>query len=175
MTKANIMIVEDEFVIAMETKSNLKNIGYEVTSIVDSGEKVIAKIKEDLPDLILMDIRIKGEMDGIEVAELIRSDYNQTIPLIFISAYADDEKLERAKLVYPSGYLVKPVQARELKAVIEMALYAGNLEIQRIKAEKELRTALAESKNKCDEISILLDSARSIIDNIQQISNSKIR
>ena len=175
MTKANIMIVEDEFVIAMETKNNLKNLGYEVTSIVDSGEKVIARIKEDIPDLILMDIRIKGEMDGIEVAELIRSDYDRSIPLIFVSAFAEDEKLERAKLVYPSGYLVKPVQARELKAIIEMALYAGKLEVQRIKTDKELQVALNESKNKCEEASNLLDSVRTIFDNIQQFSNPKTK
>jgi len=168
------MIVEDEFVIAMETKNNLKNLGYEVTSIVDSGEKVIARIKEDIPDLILMDIRIKGEMDGIEVAELIRSDYDRSIPLIFVSAFAEDEKLERAKLVYPSGYLVKPVQARELKAIIEMALFAGKMVAQRIKTEKVLQTALTESKNKCEEASNLLDSIRSTIDNIQQFSNPKI-
>ncbi len=165
MTKSNIMIVEDEFVIAMETKSNLIDLGYNVTSIVDSCEKVISKIKEEIPDLILMDIRIKGKVDGIEVAELIRSDQSKSIPIIFLSAYAEDEKLERAKLVYPSGYLIKPVQGRELKASIEMALHASKLVAQRIKDVQELQNELSDSKNKCEEECGLRDCVDGFIDN----------
>jgi CheY-like chemotaxis protein len=163
----NIMIVEDEFIIAMETKSNLIDLGYNVTSIVDSGEKVIAKIKENMPDLILMDIRIKGKKDGIEVAELIRSDHSMSIPLIFLSAYAEDEKLDRAKLVYPSGYLIKPVQGRELKASIEMAIHASTLVAQRIKYVEELQLVLKESRNKCDVDCDLRNTVNGSIDNIK--------
>ena len=167
MTKANIIIVEDEFVIAMETKSNLVDLGYNVTSIVDTGEKLIAKIKDEIPDLILMDIQIKGNTDGIEVAEFIRSNYSLSIPLIFLSAYAEDDKLERAKQVYPSGYLIKPVQARELKASIEMALHASQLLAQQVKDVKALQSVLDESGIKCEEACDLRNNVEEFIDNFK--------
>jgi len=81
------MIVEDEAIIAMETESQLKSLGYEVTSIVDTGEKAIKKAEIDKPDLILMDIRIKGDMDGIDAAEIIRNRFG--IPIVFSTAYLD--------------------------------------------------------------------------------------
>ena len=84
MTKARILIVEDEAIIAMELESQLQSLGYEITSIVDTGVKAIEKAKTDKPDLILMDIRIKGEMDGIDTAEAIRSQFG--IPVIFSTA-----------------------------------------------------------------------------------------
>ncbi len=129
MEKAKILIVEDEAIIAMEMESSLQSLGYEVTSIVDTGEKAIQKAEIDKPDLILMDIRIKGEMDGIDAAEEIRNEFG--IPIIFSTAYLDEERIERAKITMPFGYILKPIQERDLKVTIEMALYVNEVDKER--------------------------------------------
>jgi len=134
--KAKILIVEDEAIIAMEVESQLQSLGYEVTSIVDTGERAIKKAEEDKPDLILMDIRIKGEMDGIDTAELIRNKFG--IPVIFSTAYLDHERIERSKITMPFGYVLKPIQERDLKVTLEMALYVAKVDSKRKKTEKEL-------------------------------------
>jgi PAS domain S-box-containing protein len=112
-------------------------IGYEVTSIVDTGEKAIAKAEADKPDLILMDIRIKGEMDGIDTAEVIRNRFG--IPVIFSTAYLDEERIELAKLTMPFGYVLKPVQERDLKVTIEMALYVAKADAEKRLIDKRLQ------------------------------------
>jgi PAS domain S-box-containing protein len=137
MGKAKILIVEDEAIIAMELESQLQSLGYEVTSIVDTGEKAIEKTEIDNPDLILMDIRIKGEMDGIDTAEVIRSKFR--IPVIFSTAYLDQEKIERAKITMPFGYVLKPIQERDLRVTIEMALYVSKVDQERRKVEVVLK------------------------------------
>jgi PAS domain S-box-containing protein len=137
MENAKILIVEDEAIIAMETESQLQSLGYEVTSIVNNGEDAIKKTESDKPDLILMDIRIKGEMDGIETAEVIRNKFG--IPVIFLTAYADEERLNRAKLTQPFGYLLKPIQERELKVTIAMALYVVKVDAERKKVEESFK------------------------------------
>jgi len=135
MKKARILIVEDEAIIAMEIENQLQSLRYEVTSIVDTGEKAIKRAEEDKPDLILMDIRIKGEMDGIEAAEVIRNKFG--IPVIFSTAYLDEERIERAKITMPFGYVLKPIQERDLKVTIEMALYVSKVNVEREKIEEE--------------------------------------
>jgi PAS domain S-box-containing protein len=137
MTKAKLMIVEDEAIIAMEIESQLQSLGYEVTSVIDTGEKAIEKAEEDKPDIILMDIRIKGEMDGIEAAEVIRNKFG--IPVIFSTAFADEDRLNRAKLTQPFGYLLKPIQERDLKVTLEMALYVAKVDVERKNTETELK------------------------------------
>jgi signal transduction histidine kinase/DNA-binding response OmpR family regulator len=127
MSRANILIVEDEIIIAKDIKASLESMGYSVTSIVKSGERAIEKAKQEHPDLILMDIKLKGDMDGIELSQLIRSSLD--IPIVFLTAYADEEKLERAKLTLPFGYVLKPFRARDLKVTIEMALYTHAEEV----------------------------------------------
>ncbi len=136
MEKAKIFIVEDEAIIAMEIENQLQSLGYEVSSIVDTGEKAIKKAEEDKPDLILMDIRIKGEMDGIEAAEEIRNRFS--IPVIFSTAYLDEERIERAKITMPFGYVLKPIQERDLRVTIEMALYVAKVDAERRSAKQEL-------------------------------------
>jgi len=133
MEKARILIVEDEAIIAMEIESQLQGLGYEVTSIVDTGEKAIEKAEEDKP-LILMDIRIKGEMDGIDTAEVIRNRFG--IPVIFSTAYLDQERIERAKITMPFGYVLKPIQERDLRVMIEMALYVSKIDKERKNVEQ---------------------------------------
>jgi PAS domain S-box-containing protein len=137
MTKTKILIVEDEAIIAMEIKNQLQSLGYEVTSDVDTGEDAIQKAEEDKPDLILMDIRIKGVMDGIETAEIIRNRFG--IPVIFSTAYLDKERIERAKITMPFGYVLKPIQERDLKVTLEMALYVSKVDIERRKTEAALK------------------------------------
>lgn len=134
MAKARIIIVEDETIIAMELESSLQNLGYQVTSIVGTAEKALKKAEEDQPDLILMDIRIKGEMDGIDAAEVIRNRFG--IPIIFCTAYLDQERIERAKITMPFGYLLKPIQERDLRVTLKMALYVAKVDAERRRAEK---------------------------------------
>ncbi len=136
MKKAGILIVEDEAIIAMEIENQLQSLGYEVTSIVDTGKKAIQKAEEDRPDLILMDIRIKGEMDGIDAAEEIRNQFG--IPVIFSTAYLDGQRIERAKITMPFGYVLKPIQERDLKVTIEMALYVAKVDVERKKVEEHM-------------------------------------
>ena len=135
MKKAKILIVEDEAIIAMEIENQLQSLGYEVISIVDTGDEAIKKAEEDKPNLILMDIRIKGEMDGIDAAEQIRNRFG--IPVIFSTAYLDQERIERAKITMPFGYVLKPIQERDLKVTLEMALYVAKVDGERRKAENE--------------------------------------
>jgi PAS domain S-box-containing protein len=135
MEKTKILIVEDEAIIAMEIENQLHGLGYEVTSTVDTGEKAIQKAEADKPDLILMDIRIKGEMDGIDAAEVIRNRFG--IPVIFSTAYLDEERIERAKITMPFGYVLKPIQERDLKVTVEMALYVSKVDVKRKELEEE--------------------------------------
>jgi PAS domain S-box-containing protein len=136
MEKARILLVEDEVIIAMELENKLKKIGYAVTSVVSSGEAALEKAGVDRPDLILMDIRIKGEMDGIETAEAIRKKFG--IPIVFSTAYLDEGKIERAKITMPFGYLLKPIQDRDLRVTLEMALYVAEVDNERRTAERSL-------------------------------------
>ncbi len=128
MEKAKILIVEDEAVLAFCIESSLKEMGFLADEAVPSGEEAIIKIENERPDLVLMDIMLKGKMDGIDTAGEIRSKFN--VPVIYLTAYADKSILERAKLTEPFGYLVKPFKDRELKSVIEIALYKFKMEPQ---------------------------------------------
>ncbi|MBU2514082.1 PAS domain S-box protein [bacterium] len=133
MSKARILVLEDEAVIAMELESQLQNLGYQVTSVVNTGDKAIVKAEADKPDLMLMDIRIQGDKDGIETAEIIKNRFG--IPVAFSTAYLDQERIERAKITMPFGYVLKPIQERDLKVTLEMALYVAKVDAERRKAE----------------------------------------
>lgn len=120
MAVTRILIVEDERIIARGIASQLKQLGYAVTAIASSGLEAIQQVKTTQPDLILMDIVLKGEMDGIETAGQIRQHW--PIPVIYLTAYADSLTLERAKLTAPFGYILKPLQGNGFHATIQMAL-----------------------------------------------------
>ena len=145
MEKARILIVEDEAIIAMEIESSLQSLGYEITSIVNTGDDAIKKAEEDKPDLIIMDIRIKGEMDGIDAVEVIRNRFG--IPVIFSTAYLDQERIERAKITMPFGYVLKPIQERDLRVTLEMALYVAKVDAERKLMEEELQEQKMFSEN----------------------------
>jgi transcriptional regulator with GAF, ATPase, and Fis domain/DNA-binding NarL/FixJ family response regulator len=137
MEKVKILIVEDEAIIAMEIESQLQSLGYEVTSIVDTGENAIGKAGEDKPDLILMDIRIKGEMDGIDAAQVIWSLF--AIPIVFTTAHLDKQRIEDTQITVPFGHVLKPIQERELRLSIEMTLHISKIVIQRNLADQKVK------------------------------------
>jgi PAS domain S-box-containing protein len=145
MKKADIMIAEDEAIVAEEIKTSLLSVGYSVTSIVKSGEAAIEKAKQKHPDLIIMDIHLEGHVDGIEAAIRINASLN--IPIIFLTAYVDDKKLEKAKAAEPFGYLVKPFKDRELMATVEMALYKANMEAKLRESEEKFRKIAVTSQD----------------------------
>jgi len=134
---ARILIVEDEIIIAADLESRLNGLGYTVCGKATSGEKALKLVEQYQPDLVMMDIVLQGEMDGIDAAEVIRDKWS--IPVVFITAYAETDRLERAKLTYPFGYLLKPFQDRDLKITVEMALYVAKVDLERRKMESELR------------------------------------
>jgi PAS domain S-box-containing protein len=140
--QAKIMIVEDEPVVAKYIKMHLLKNGYNVTAMESKGEDAVRQAEELLPDLVLMDINLAGAMDGIQAAEKIHARFN--IPLIYLTAFADDEILERCRITEPFGYLVKPFEPRALLSTIEIALYKHQLEKQLKESESRFRT-LAES------------------------------
>jgi PAS domain S-box-containing protein len=142
MSDERILIVEDEVVVAEDIKQTLEKTGYRVVDIVGRGEEAVEMARRYTPDLVLMDIVLKGKMDGIEAADTIKSELN--VPVVYLTAYIDEEKLERAKVTESFGYILKPFDNRELHGNIEMALYKH-------KMEKEL-------KRERNELQIILDS-----------------
>ena len=138
MANEKILIVEDESVVAMDIESRLRNLGYTVVASVPSGEAALAEAQKNAPDLVLMDIMLKGEMDGIEAAALIRSRFN--IPFIYLTAYADEQTLDKAKITEPSGYLMKPFETKDLRTTIEIALYKHSMEKKLRESELRYRT-----------------------------------
>lgn len=119
MANIRILIVEDEFIIAEDLKLQLKKLGYEVTGIANSYDKALDLIRAEEPDLMLVDIKIKGEKDGIELAATVKKTYD--FPLIFLTSHADSKTVERAKEVHPNGYLIKPFEREDLYTSIEIA------------------------------------------------------
>ena len=142
MAKANILIVEDDFVIAKVLAESLQELGYQVAGIVSTGEEAVERAAKVHPDLVLMDIRLKGEMDGIEAGEQIAGELH--IPLVYLTAYSDERTVERAKITEPYGYLIKPFTDTELKTTLEMAIYKHRREKrEREKGEWFLETLMA--------------------------------
>ncbi len=126
MPAETIMIVEDEVVFAMELEEKLDQMGYTVSDVVSSGEGALSKINGTQPDLVLMDIRLDGDLDGIQAAEQIRSLHH--IPVVYVTAHSDETTLNRAKITEPVGYLVKPITEKDLRITVEMALYKAKME-----------------------------------------------
>ena len=121
MNSEKIMVVEDEWVVSEQLCRSLEDLGYTISSTASAGDEAIRKVEADSPDLILMDIVLKGKMDGIEAADRINSQFN--IPVIYLTAYTNQEYIVRAKQTKPFSYLVKPFNQKELYANIEMALH----------------------------------------------------
>jgi two-component system cell cycle sensor histidine kinase/response regulator CckA len=126
MNTARIMVVEDERITAESIKCTLEDLGYAVCAIVATGAEAVAQAEEQRPDLVLMDIVLRGGMDGIDAAERIRAAHN--IPIVYATAYADEPFLRRARVTAPYGYILKPFTTRELHSNIEMALHKSQLD-----------------------------------------------
>ena len=120
MATLKILIVEDEFIIAEDLRIQLKKLEYEVTGIAASYDDAMHMISERVPDLMLVDIKLHGSRDGIDLAATVRQDYD--IPLIFLTSHADKNTVERAKKVNPEGYLIKPFESEDLYTSIEIAV-----------------------------------------------------
>jgi CheY-like chemotaxis protein len=144
MSNAKILVVEDESIVAMDIADTLRKLGHEVTETVASGERAIASVKQDRPDLIMMDIGLEGAIDGIETATRIRSEFS--IPVIFLTAFVDEKTLERAKVTAPCGYLTKPFEENDLRIAIEVGLYRAKLEADREALIKQLQEAMSKIK-----------------------------
>src|SRR5271165_6987822 len=125
-TAKRIMIVEDEALIAADLEQRLIGLGYDVVAIADSAVTALPLIEAHLPDLLLVDIRIRGSIDGIALASHIKQQFK--LPVIFLTAHADASTLQRAKLAEPFGYLVKPIGTASLPSSIEIALYKHKMD-----------------------------------------------
>lgn len=137
MEKARILVVEDEGVLARGIEKKMTTLGYIVTGIAFSGEEAIRMTDENRPDLVLMDIKLDGEMNGVEAAGHIREKFD--IPVVYLTAFSDKETIRRAKITEPYGYIIKPVNERELECNIEMTLYRHNIEAELLK-KKEMES-----------------------------------
>jgi TMAO reductase system sensor TorS len=134
------MVVEDEGLVALSLQRKLQSFGYEVPVVVASGEEAVQQAVASRPDLILMDIRLAGPLDGVDAAVQIHAQLD--VPIIYLSAYSDSATLERAKATEPFGYLVKPFEERELRTTIETTLYRHQLERKLKASEHWLATTL---------------------------------
>jgi PAS domain S-box-containing protein len=150
--ETRILIVEDDGIIARDIQQTLVRLGYAYPIIVSSGEEAIQRVTEIPPDLVLMDIKLKGPMDGVEAAQQIRARFD--IPVIYLTAYADDLTLRRAKVTAPFGYVLKPFEEEELHSVIEMALYRHEME-RTVAQRLERFQALVENAS---DIALVFDS-----------------
>ena len=127
MEKKRIMVVEDERIVARDLARQLTDMGYDVVATAYSGEEAVEKAGELHPDLVLMDIVLAGKMDGIQAAEKIKAISG--IPVVYLTSYADDKTFGRAKLTGPSGYILKPVEKKQLHVAIELALHRQGIEL----------------------------------------------
>ncbi|MBI5680503.1 MAG: PAS domain S-box protein [Methanobacterium sp.] len=145
MSSIKILVVEDESIVAMDIKNRLESMNYIVPGIISSGEEAVKKAAEAKPDLILMDIVLKGEMDGIDAAQIIKNTLD--IPVVYLTAYSDENTLERAKITGPFGYIIKPFEDRELHSAIEVALYKHEMESKLKENEEKFRYLFEESQD----------------------------
>jgi len=140
--KSQILIVEDERLVSEDLRAVLQDYDYEIVGMVTSGEEALEIASNQKPDLVLMDIVLKGEMTGVQAAESLRFEHN--IPVIYLTAYADEKTLEQAKITEPFGYILKPFEDRELISSIEMALYKNSME-NKIRERERNFSAIAEN------------------------------
>jgi len=145
MKSKKILIVEDQLIIALDLQNSLEGLGYEVLGIVSTGEDCINYVKKNRPDLVLMDIMLTGEMDGIATAGYLAQNLDSPVPVIYLTAHSDEKSIERANLTSPYGYIVKPIEDKELYTTIEIALNRFELDMKVKASEIRYRTLFEES------------------------------
>ena len=143
MAKTRILVVEDERIVAESIKVSLEDLGFVVPGVVSSGDAALRKTGELKPDLVLMDIVLQGEINGIQAADKISSRFD--IPVVYLTAYADEKILERAKITEPFGYILKPFNQRELHSTIVIALYKYKMETRLRESEDRFRKLFEQS------------------------------
>jgi len=143
----NIMVIEDESIVAKDIQVCLRKLGYNVVGTFPSGEQAVEEAKTLLPDLVMMDIMLKGQMSGIEAADAIRKE--QDIPFIFLTAYTDRNTVDKAKETEPYGYIIKPFKEIDIQTAIEIALYKHGKELE-VKKERDYYYSLVEKQDSPD-------------------------
>lgn len=144
MDAPRILVVDDEALLAMDISERLEEMQYCVVGTAASGEDAVLKAIEEKPDLVLMDICLHGTMGGIRAAQRIKDEVGS--PVVFISAFAENVFVDQATLAEPYGFLVKPIDTRDLRATIQIALYKARMEAERDRLRQELQAALSEVK-----------------------------
>jgi len=173
MASANILIVEDEAIVALDLENRLEGMGYQIAGKVTNGKDTLEKIAESNPSLVLMDIKLAGEMDGITVAQLIRERWG--IPVIFLTAYSDEATLRRARISEPFGYIIKPVKDRELHATIEMGIYKHKVENKLQQYSQELERRVEERTADLVETTKKLEYALQVKTSFMQLMSHELR
>ena len=146
MGKISVLVVEDESIVSKDIQYSLKKLGYNVVGVAATGQKAIDLCGEKMPDIILMDIMLKGDINGIEASTRIKESYN--IPVIFLTAYADENTLSKAKVTEPYAYIIKPFKEIDLHTSIEMAFYKHSKELEILKERDMLYNIVENKENK---------------------------
>ena len=157
MAQTKVLVVEDESIVSKDIQLSLKKLGYEVVGAAATGEKAIKLALEANPDIILMDIMLKGDINGIEAAGTIREKVGT--PVIFLTAYADENTLDKAKVTQPYGYIIKPFKEIDIHTSIEMAMYKHKKE-QEVIAERDKLYSLAESNESSPDFMFVKNNSR---------------
>jgi len=155
MSKIKVLVVEDESIVSKDIQQSLERLGYKIAGAAATGEKAIELARENNPDIVLMDIMLKNDMSGIEAAAVIREELR--IPVIYLTAYADEATLSKAKISEPYGYIIKPFKEVDLHTSIEMALYKNKKELE-VEQERDLLYSLVEGKDTKDYIFVKTNS-----------------
>ena len=145
MSKTRILVVEDESIVAKDIQRTLEKLGYEVPATASSATSAYEKLEEVEPDLVFLDVKLKGDQDGVHIAEHIKDRYD--IPVIFLTSFVDQETIDRAKVTEPYGYLVKPFNEGDLKTTVEMALFKFSKDRELRLSEQRLSNALGKIEN----------------------------
>jgi signal transduction histidine kinase len=173
MAKGRIMIVEDEGITALAIRKQLESIGYEIPSVFNNGEAALAGVLEANPDLILMDIRLAGVLDGVETATLIRRQLD--VPIVYLTAYSDEETFQRAKITDSFGYVLKPFHQSILEITIEMAFYKHKTDKQLKEYANQLETKIRERTQQLTEaLAVLEKSQRLVIDSEKMVALGRL-
>lgn len=171
MSHKSILIVEDESIIAEDMSDSLISLGYRVTDIVYSGEEAILSVAESRPDLVLMDVNLQGEIDGITAAEEIRSRFQ--VPVVYLTAYADENTLRRVNATKPFGYIVKPFEEKNLHTTIQLALHRHQHDsLTNLPNRSLLREQLSELLDKQKELPGMIPIVTLSLDRINRINST---